>query len=376
MSSLTGPSSAKELKLAILFHGLRIDPEALAQLQHRDAKFGHGLFDYSGTSRPSQIPQEVWLDDETVVRVHRRADSPYELTFPDGSLAVATSPGVFWPVRLSSRPRFYDLQLSDGSFGNQHCQINGGDRLNVYAFNFCAFTKRGVACQFCNVSDSGHSLETSLRKQAAKVARVVHAALAERAFNHFCFSGGAFPDTNKGAQVFLDICAAIREETGLSVLEGDISLVPPDDLAYIDLLTQTGVTTLSMNLEVLDEQLFSQICPGKDEIGLYHYNAAFERAVKCFEYGNVRSNLVLGLESLSSFKRGTRRLAEMGVVPTTNVYWQSTAQYLRHLEAEQLDYYREAYRWLGELYDAYGFDPPWCARCTIASMDHEAMSLA
>jgi len=376
MNSPDIPPTAKELKLALLFHGLRIDAEAAGQLRLRQTKFGHGLFDYSGTSQPAQVPQEVWLDGDTVVRVHRRDASPYSLTLGQGSLFIADARGNSWPLRVSPRPRFYDLGLPDGSLGHQHCQVNGADRLNVYAFNFCSFTARDVACRFCNVSASGRNLQISLRKRAATVARVVRAAMEEGAFKHFCFSGGAFPDANKGAQVFLDLCHAIREETGLPVLEGDISLVPPNDLAYIDLLAETGVTTLSMNLEVLDERLFTQICPGKDEIGLDHYRTAFERAVRSFGHGSVRSNLVLGLESLSTFKSGTRRLAETGVVPTTNVYWQSTAEYLRHPEAESLDYYREAYSWLGELYDTYGFKPPWCAGCTIASMDHETEALA
>jgi hypothetical protein len=64
------------------------------------------------------------------------------------------------------------------------------------------------------------------------------------------------------------LCEAIKEQTGLSRLDGDISLVPPPDLNWLDLLAETGITALSMNLEVLNEQLFRYICPGKNEIGL------------------------------------------------------------------------------------------------------------
>lgn len=376
MSNSTETSNAKELKLALLFYGLALNEATLSRLQTLETKFGHGLFDYSGNHSPRQIPQEIWLDEDTVVRVHRQPESPYELTFDRDILIVKDRRRNTHPVRLSPRPRFYNLQLPNRTLGEQHCQINGADRLNVYAFNFCAFTHQNVACSFCNVSHSGPDLQTSIRKQLDQVASVVSAAREEQAFAHFCFSGGAFPDANKGAQTYIDLCNAIRKQTGSTTLEGDVSLVPPRDLTYIDLLAETGIRTLSMNLEVLDEQLFAAICPGKNQIRLTHYRSAFERAVKSFGFGRVRSNLVLGLEPLASFKRGTKRLAEMGVVPTTNVYWQSTAQYLRHAEAENIEYYRAAYHWLKELYCDNGFEPPWCARCTIASMDHEAGRVA
>jgi hypothetical protein len=198
MSSLTSKSTVKNLKLALLFQGVSLDDDVVTRLQSESTKFGHGLFDYSGKNQPLQIPQEIWLDHETVVRLAIRPDSHLKLRFAASSFVITDEATIVWPVQLSPRPAFYDLELSDGSRGYQHCQINGSDRINIYAFNFCSFTAEKVACRFCNVSESGKNLQTVLLKKAELVASVVCTALNQKAFNHFCFSGGVIHDADRG----------------------------------------------------------------------------------------------------------------------------------------------------------------------------------
>lgn len=73
-------------------------------------------------------------------------------------------------------------------------------------------------------------------------------------------------------------------------------------------------------MKYLIEPWQKKIMPGKGAISLTRYTQALKKSVAIFGKGNVRSMLILGLESRESFLKGIEYLCTLGVYPTISLF--------------------------------------------------------
>ena len=79
------------------------------------------------------------------------------------------------------------------------------------------------------------------------------------------------------------------------------------------ILLDAGADEVKYNLEAVDREIFSRVCPG---LSYQEIMDALEEAVELFRPNHVFSNLIIGLgESDQSIQRGIDELTEMGVLP-------------------------------------------------------------
>jgi radical SAM protein (TIGR04043 family) len=91
---------------------------------------------------------------------------------------------------------------------------------------------------------------------------------------------------------------------------------PPDDLAWLGRLRQAGADTIGMHLEAVEPAVRAAVMPGKAELPLDRYFAAFEAAVREFGRGQVSTYLIAGLgDAPDSIVAVSARLVAMGVYP-------------------------------------------------------------
>ena len=86
-------------------------------------------------------------------------------------------------------------------------------------------------------------------------------------------------------------------------------------LDHLEAVHDFGVNAIYMNMELFDDELALQIMPQKRAISKERYLALLAQATSIFGEGNVRSLLIVGLESIESTLDGVRALAEIGCDP-------------------------------------------------------------
>jgi biotin synthase-related radical SAM superfamily protein len=90
-----------------------------------------------------------------------------------------------------------------------------------------------------------------------------------------------------------------------------VSVYPTDTSS--EELKEAGATEIKYNVETMDQDIFSRICPG---LSLEYILRSLEKAVLIFGKNRVSSNFILGLgENDECVLAGVARLAEMGVIP-------------------------------------------------------------
>ncbi|MBM4430717.1 MAG: hypothetical protein FJ026_10280 [Chloroflexi bacterium] len=116
----------------------------------------------------------------------------------------------------------------------------------------------------------------------------------------------------------------------------------------------SGADVVSMNLEVWDEGIFVQVCPGKMRaVGYKEWIRRLLRAVDIFGQGNVHSTFVSGVEMAQPFgfrdvgaavrstAEGFRFLMQQGVIPKIAVWYVAPRSRLAGCQPAPLEYHIE-----------------------------------
>jgi radical SAM protein (TIGR04043 family) len=115
-------------------------------------------------------------------------------------------------------------------------------------------------------------------------------------------------------------------------------------------MRDAGVDSLGMHLEVVEPEVRRRHLPGKSELGLEQYFAAFSDAVAVFGRGQVSTYLLAGLgDSADSLIRCSERLIEVGVYPFVVPFVPIAGTPLEHHPAPATDFMVEVYSAVGDL---------------------------
>ena len=172
--------------------------------------------------------------------------------------------------------------------------------------NYCAIGKQ---CQFCSMGD--YRIKTILPETI--VCEMIRVALSNNAKYEVALSGGTCHEPDHSIAYFSKICEIAQQNNTEYI---SVETAPPNELFYIDELKKSGATAIIINLEIADENLRKDICPGKSSITQEQYYRAYERAVSVFGVGNVSCVLVAGIQKAEDIISKSSELISMGVIPT------------------------------------------------------------
>jgi radical SAM protein (TIGR04043 family) len=147
---------------------------------------------------------------------------------------------------------------------------------------------------------------------------------------------------------------------------------PPDDFAWFIRMRAAGIDSLGMHLEAVDPAVRARIMPGKAEVPLTVYFAAFEAAVKVFGWGQVSTYLLAGLgDSLETLVEASDRLISMGVYPFVVPFVPIGETPLAHHPAPSSDFMVTLYQQVGAMLKQSGMASAamkaGCAKCGACS---------
>ena len=331
-------TTVAQLKTALLSLGLRAEPNVLREV---GAKRPLRVRSGSCGGLDLVLPGGVYVN--CPVREPFALASPFRLVTRDGALAIVDDRcGESVIVEALSEPDYYARHASDGTPLSQIGQVCS-DRLGVGITNRCVYwDSRSKRCKFCSIGLNVRTSHEKRDKDLHGIVEVVQAAYTDRVpSRHLLLGGGTPKGPDSGAVAIAEVARAVKARWPDRAIYAMIT--PPEDLAYIDLLHDSGVDELGMNVEVFSTEAAARFTPGKHRaIGLGGYVAALEHAIQVFGAIHTRSITVVGLEPMQDTLAGVGLLASFGVMPILTPF--------RPLVGTEMEHHpRPSPEWLWEL---------------------------
>jgi hypothetical protein len=349
-----------DLKTLLITRGINVPDDIVARFgqTHRLAPTSHP-FACNCLLLPGGVPAHLF---------HIGPAAEFSLSVNDAGQPCLTHRGRrVTPVDFPPATRFYERVTRSG-FPYQLMAVLQG--LDVISFPYlwpCQFALGGTPCHFCyhgNITlamkQAGQPLPPNPRP--ADVAEAVAYAVREEGCRDVQLTGGSEVDAGRGElPLATEVLAAIEQKLGLANIPGEIYLYTsaPKDPAAVDEVFAAGADRVAYDLNVWDETIFAQVCPGiAQHIGRAQQLRAIEYAARQHGPNKVCSAFVVGLEPVESLLAGAEWAAQRGVVPLFSIWMPHGRPVLGSTTPPGLDYYRRARQGFLELFAQYQLTPP------------------
>lgn len=366
-----GPSDHKAVTvdgttvMVPIYTGAAMESPFLARIQRVDLEAREALR-HGGVAtqtRPFEVPALESV--ATAVVVQPEYDLKYGLEYDLECDSEAIAPITFPP-----QPQFYSLTTAEGIPYSQIALLHSHDVLATTVQQTCMrYRNPDTACQFCAIEKSLDAGRTIARKTPEQLAEVAEAAVRLDGIKHMVMTTGTPNSSDRGAAYLTECARAIKARVNLPI---QAQCEPPDDFAWFARMKAAGVDSLGMHLEAADPAVRARIMPGKAEVPLSHYFAAFEAAVAVFGWGQVSTYLLAGLgDSLETLVDMCDRLIQLGVYPFVVPFVPISDTPLAHHPAPSADFMFTLYQQVGARLKQAGMSSQdinaGCAKCGACS---------
>ena len=209
------------------------------------------------------------------------------------------------------------------------------DRLRIKNICGCEFKNRGSGCDFCNVPSSDR------RYTPTEIINALHKLKQKNIpIRHILIGGG----TCLNADIWNDII------TIATFLQNDayykakpislMSIFPPVEL--LQPLKDAGISEVAFNLEIADTQLAQKHMRGK-YVGKSRFYENMQQAIEVFGIGNVRSALLVGVDTFEETVHAAEEIANADIVPCLSALRILPNARLKGLFPPTNDYLRTVY---------------------------------
>lgn len=307
-----------ELKLQLMQHGAVFNDEARKTM--RCSCSGQITFaDYATTGGVVAV-----LDERVYVNIPvKYQNTPFGVGVENESMALRYQ-GRPVPItfRVIPAPEYAlnNVRLEDGT-PVRKLVMTHSDRVRIYPVLGCSYH-----CSFCTCNSSYYK-EIPLEQldQAFNIA-------LKDPYNtprHVLISGGT-PNEEESTYKWLnDIYRFFPRQ--YPQYDFDVMLSPrglysgdASDSGYEEFLLylrdECGVKTMSVNLELFNDGLRKQFIPDKAAVGKDRYYRFISRAVELFGSDNIRSSIVVGLETQKDTLNGVSALLDCGCMPVLSAF--------------------------------------------------------
>lgn len=287
----------------------------------------------------------------------------------DSGLVVVREGRALGTVEPLAAPDWYFERTSSGVEMGRVFQQHGKNALASALYSDCDLFKRSEECRYCRMGD-GSVYGTLRAKRSRDLVETAQRALASNPAYQLDMNAGMTYTEGSGFELFIPRVKALRD--ALPSVPIAIEQVPPRKPEYLARAREAGADVVLLNLEVWDERLWREFCPGKAAwLSRAEYRDRLDYAVRVFGEGNVSSCLIAGLEPPDSTLAGARALLEQGVVPDVIAFRRTTDKMPPDVGIAALEYLTLS-REVGSLLAKSGLKPEQqagCVGCTGCSME-------
>lgn len=291
-----------ELKIMLLNHGTRISKSALQKLTD-DGGVNYKEFyavDMVLCNIYINVPYNLGLTNLSPFIIDLDNDKNYVL--------------MYWNQRIS----IVSLRLTDSlglktvnGFRYNEISYLGVDRLRVYHRTSCFFKDHHLGCKFCDIENHNKQITLSELKS------ILDDYKDNSSIKHYLIGGGSNA-INSDFHFVIEIVRYIKQHFNKPIY---LMCTPPKQIGILKELYQAGVTEIAFNLEVYDRDIAKSIMPGKGELPLDIYEAAFKEAVTIWGRNcKVRSAFIIGLEPFETLLKGIEYICQLGVSPILSLF--------------------------------------------------------
>jgi hypothetical protein len=350
------------LKIDVQRRGVHYTDEALKHVTESEHQLRGTYIFGSRDAALTPVPESLVLRDGTTVLTDPTplSQDPYQVDWVDGRFALRDKGEVVEEVDLWPQPAYYGKKTRRGT-EMKYVITARPQRLNIFTSSFCHFWANDKGCRFCDIvthlKQQKKEWAIPTRLHPEDVEETLREALKEPGrFTSMCLTAGS--DTH-GEEIFdreVDYYIEILQAAGrvFSTKKFPSQLISS---AYSEkqlerLYERTGLTSYTSDLEVLNEDLFGWICPGKTEwIGYREWKRRLVAAVDIFGRGNVGTGIVGGVETakprgftsedeaLKSTLEEAEDLASKGVTTVYIVWVPRPGSLFRDQQNPSLEYY-------------------------------------
>lgn len=323
------------------------------------------------------LPESLILRDGTTILTDPTplAQEPYVVDHLDGAFWIVDRGERVEPAELWPKPAYYDERTSSG-IPMQYVVTARPQRLNIFQSSACHFWGNGNGCKFCDINTHGKQQKAELgiptRLEPKDVSETIRAALREPGrFTGICLTAGT---DFRGRELFdsevdhyVEILQAVGENFRTRRFPSQLIGTAFNERQLERLHAETGLSSYTTDVEVLDERVFGWVCPGKAEkVGYREWKRRLVAAVGIFGRGNVGTGLVGGVElakphgfasereALAATLEQAEELASQGVTTVYIVWVPRPGSPFRDQRNASLDYYLELAKGLHGLRVKYG----------------------
>ncbi|MDR3300316.1 MAG: radical SAM protein [Candidatus Accumulibacter sp.] len=332
------------LKTDIHRRGLSYTDAALAAFDpERHQAGGTHLFN-TRDGKLTGRPESISLRDGTLVLATPAPpeQNPYVVDVVDGKLTLTDRGEAIDEVFYWDKPDYYGKRTSNGVL-MQNVVSSRPQRLFVVPNRFCHFWTDGGRCKFCDIVNNLKQQRAEIAMQtkikAQDIKETIQEALKEKGrFTAVFLTGGsdfrgeeAF---DRETDYYIDILRTIDECFAAPKYPSQLLCTALNKEQLQRIHEQTGLTSVTMDIEVLDEEQFNRVCPGKARwIGYREWKRRLCDAVEVFGENRVNTGIVSGTEivaptrfrsedeALEAVLSEADDLAAHGV-STVNMVWQ------------------------------------------------------
>ncbi|HEY0700677.1 MAG TPA: radical SAM protein [Micromonospora sp.] len=335
--------SAVRLKCELLADGVQVEGSIGTERINLTRRH---LYDYAVTPAATEVPYEIVLDRlagfgnaPVVARVRYNSNAGWVLRSRDGMNELYHADrDEHRPVEV---PRVTDFRGHRilGRDLSTVVQRLGVDLIGVVPTNYCAYYSSNEKCAFCEIVETFQDQATKpghyRKSHNLIVAASELAAAIDPTITCTTYNGGQLADYDATVRMYCRLITALRQRQATAGLNATVACMPPNTLSLIDELHDSGLNQVYFNVETTRADLLPIMAPAKYRFGLDQMYAAMTYALRSFGPGRVYTNLVYGIQSLTTTTAGSQwqaskeneraltsvtELLGRSVVPTYTVY--------------------------------------------------------
>ncbi|MCI1946074.1 radical SAM protein [Clostridium luticellarii] len=254
--------------------------------------------------KTKSVPESLILRDGTIIITDPTPldQNPYIMDYRDGKFVLVDRNEIVEEVDFWEKPDYYGKFTSSGT-PMDSIVFARPQRLNITPTSYCYFWKNGNGCKYCDLVP--HLKEDGVIKKKLTpqdAYETVREAIKQKGrFTNICMTMGSDfnGETPFDSEVdyYIEILQAIGENFKGRRFPSQVITTALNEKQLRRLYDETGLSSYTSDIEVLNEELFKWICPGKEEwVGYREWKRRLVAAVDIFGRGNVNSGIVGGVE--------------------------------------------------------------------------------
>jgi len=261
-------------------------------------------------TKPTNVPFQVTFIPNSPYRVEGTGSN-----YPFESILLYEDEKPLMKLHMVAKPKFLNKKTSEGIPMWKLAALHGTETIATTVNKRCTYWQDGSQCRFCTIQQNikSHLGRSLAAKNPAQLAEVILEAERSNFCKHITLTTGTPETADRGVKLFIPYVKKIREISNIPI---HIQFEPPRNLSDMEYLRNSGVDTVGIHIETLDEQVRKKICPGKARVSREKYFDTWVKAVALFGENQVSTFILVGLgEDADRTRRGLEELTAVGVIP-------------------------------------------------------------